>query len=312
MTDNNVIEDSKNLKCGFVSVIGPPNAGKSTLMNTLVGTKVSIVSPKVQTTRTIVRGIAIKDKSQIIFIDTPGIFQPRKRFERAMVQAAWTGGEGGDLMMIVLDAGRKDVLSTAEHILSELSASEDVNKEKIVLVLNKVDQVQPEKLLGLSATLNEMFAFGATFMISALKQRGTDDLLTYLAAHMPDGIWHYPEDQISDMPMRMLASEITREKLFLRLHQELPYGVLVDTEGWEEFDNGSVKIDQIVYVTRDNHKGIVLGKGGQQIKAVGEAARKELEHIMDRRVHLKLYVKVKENWQDDPDMYRMIGLDFAS
>lgn len=297
-------------RCGFVAVLGAPNAGKSTLINALVGTKVTIVSPKVQTTRTIVRGIAVAGDSQIIFIDTPGIFRAKKRLERAMVAAAWNGEAEADLSLFIIDASRRQPDDENRQILDALKEKKaDTPDKKMILVMNKIDSVQREKLMAMAAKLNEEIAFDATFMISALKEDGTKDLLAWLAGRMPAGPFHFGEEQVSDMPMRLLAAEITREKLFHNLHEELPYGLTVETESWEQFDDGSVKIDQVVYIAREAHKPIIIGRGGQAIKRVGEASRRELEEILEQRVHLKLFVKVRENWVDDPERYRLWGLD---
>ncbi|MCB9988238.1 MAG: GTPase Era [Rhodospirillales bacterium] len=298
-------------RCGFIAVIGAPNAGKSTLINQMVGSKVTIVSPKVQTTRTQVRGIALHENSQIIFVDTPGIFVPKKRLERAMVAAAWAGNDEADMVVLVVDASAKGrAKEETAAIIDRLVQSGD--KRPCFLVLNKVDCIAPEKLLKSAQELNDRFPFQATFMVSALKGKGTDDILNTLAAAVPEGPFLFPEDQSGDMPMRFMAAEITREKLYHRLHQELPYSLAVETENWEQFDNGSIKISQIVYVSREAHKPIVLGKGGQTIKAVGQMARKELEDIMGVQVHLKLFVKVHENWADDPERYEHMGLDFRA
>ena len=302
--------DAIKQRCGFVAVIGAPNAGKSTLVNALVGGKVSIVSPKVQTTRTMVRGIVVKDQSQVIFIDTPGIFQPEKRLERAMVSVAWQGEHDADIVMLIVDAAHKKSLRQSEDIIRKLAGGD--HKRPCVLVLNKVDKVKKEELFALAQRLNDMLPFTATFMVSALKENRTSDILDWLAWHGPGGGWDYQEDQLRDMPSPPLAAEITREKLFHRLHQELPYALTVETEGWENFDNGSIKIDQVVYVARETHKGIVLGKGGAQIKHIGETARQELETILECRVHLKIFVKVSERWQDDPERYALWGLDSSS
>lgn len=294
-------------RCGFVSVIGAPNAGKSTLVNRVVGTKVSIVSPKVQTTRSRVLGIALKGNSQVIFIDTPGIFQPKnkERLGRAMVDAAWQGMADGDMIALIVDS-KKGVDGNTKRIISRLAEQ----KASVILVLNKIDLIPREKLLALVAALHEDAAFAETFMISALNGDGVGDLLDYLAANVRPGPWLYPEDQVSDMPMRLLAAEIVREKLFLQLHQELPYALTVETESWEEFDNGSVKISAEIIVERDNQKGIVLGKQGQRIKAVGEAARVELSEAFERNVHLFLRVKVRADWRSRAEHYQAIGLDF--
>jgi GTP-binding protein Era len=295
-------------RCGFVAVLGAPNAGKSTLLNALVGTKVSIVSPKVQTTRANVRGIALYEHAQIILIDTPGIFNPSKSLERAMVSAAWQGGAEADMVMFVVDASKSVSDPKTTKLIKRLG--EEANGRPAILVLNKVDKIAKEKLLQMSIALNDLYDFDATFMISALKEKGTDDILRWLSTRLPESPWHYPEDQVSDMPMRLMAAEITREKLFNKLYQELPYGLMVETEDWEDFDNGSIKISQLITIARDQHKGIVLGKGGQQVKQIGEMARKELEEILETRVHLKLFVRVQENWADDPEKYEIIGLDY--
>ncbi|MCC2609136.1 GTPase Era [Neorhizobium petrolearium] len=290
---------------GFVALIGPTNAGKSTLMNRLVGAKVSIVSHKVQTTRAIVRGIAIHGRAQIVFMDTPGIFKPRRRLDRAMVTSAWGGAKDADLIMLLIDSER-GLRGDAEAILEGLK---EVRQPKI-LALNKIDQVKREDLLKLAAAANEVVPFERTFMISATTGSGCDDLMDYLAQTLPEGPWYYPEDQISDLPMRQLAAEITREKLFLRLHQELPYSSHVETEKWEERKDGSVRIEQVIYVERESQKKITLGKGGEAIKAISTASRNELSEILEQPVHLFLFVKVRENWGDDPERFREMGLEF--
>ena len=294
-------------RSGFVALIGATNAGKSTLVNRLVGAKVSIVSHKVQTTRAIVRGIAIHDNAQIVFMDTPGIFKPRRRLDRAMVTTAWGGAKDADFIMFLIDSER-GLKGDAETILEGLK---EVHQPKI-LVLNKVDRVKPEDLLKLTAAVNEVVKFERTFMISALNGSGCEDVMNYLAAALPEGPWYYPEDQISDLPMRQLAAEITREKLFLRLHQELPYSSHVETEKWEERKDGSVRIEQVIYVERDSQKKIALGKNGEAIKAISMASRKELSDILEQPVHLFLFVKVRENWGDDPARFREMGLDFPT
>ncbi|MAY63752.1 MAG: GTPase Era [Rhizobiales bacterium] len=306
---NDTVED-KNIeeqptRSGFVALIGAPNAGKSTLVNRLVGAKVSIVSHKVQTTRAIVRGIATVDRTQIVFVDTPGIFSPRRRLDRAMVTTAWGGAKDADIVLVLIDAERGLVGDAAKL----LEALDQVHHPKI-LILNKVDQVKRESLLALTAEANSKATFERTFMISALDGSGVDDLATFLAERLPEGPWYYPEDQISDLPMRQLAAEVTREKLYLRLHQELPYSSHVETERWEEKKDGSVRIEQVIYVERDSQKKIVLGKGGDAIKSIGQAARKEIAEILDQKVHLFLFVKVRENWGDDPERYREMGLEF--
>lgn len=294
-------------RSGFVALIGAPNAGKSTLLNQLVGAKVSIVTHKVQTTRAIVRGIATHENAQIVFIDTPGIFNPRRTLDRAMVTTAWGGAKDADVVAFLIDAER-GIKGDAEAILGKLK---DVAQPKI-LILNKVDRVKRETLLELAAKANEAVAFERTFMVSALQGSGCDDLLSYFAETLPVGPWYYPEDQISDLPMRQLAAEITREKLFLRLHQEVPYAIHVETEKWEERKDGSVRIDQVVYVERDSQKKIVLGHKGSAIRAVGQAAREEIADILEQKVHLFLFVKVREGWGNDPERYREMGLEFPS
>lgn len=292
-------------RSGFVALIGAPNAGKSTLVNQLVGTKVSIVTHKVQTTRAIVRGIATHGRTQIVFVDTPGIFRPRRRLDKAMVTTAWGGARDADLVLVLIDAER-GIRGDAETILDNLAG---IVQPKI-LVLNKVDRVKPETLLKLTADANARAGFERTFMISALTGSGCSDLLDFLATRLPEGPWYYPEDQISDLPMRQLAAEITREKLYLRLHQELPYSSHVETEKWEEKKDGSVRIEQVIYVERDSQKKIVLGRKGETIRAIGEAARKEIAEVLEQKVHLFLFVKVRENWGDDPERYREMGLEF--
>jgi GTP-binding protein Era len=291
-------------RSGFVALIGAPNAGKSTLLNRLVGAKVSIVTHKVQTTRAIVRGIATHERTQIVFVDTPGIFRPRRRLDEAMVTTAWGGAKDADIVLVLLDAER-GIKGDAERILDGLGG---IRQPKL-LVLNKIDRVARETLLGLSAEANARAAFERTFMVSALTGSGCDDLLGHLAAALPEGPWYYPEDQISDLPMRQLAAEITREKLFLRLHQELPYSSHVETEKWEEKKDGSVRIEQVIYVERESQKKILLGQKGQTIRAIGQAAREEIAQILEQKVHLFLFVKVRE-WGDDPERFREMGLEF--
>ena len=292
-------------RSGFVALIGAPNAGKSTLINRLVGAKVSIVTHKVQTTRSIVRGIATHGNAQIVFVDTPGIFKPRRRLDTAMVSTAWGGARDADIVLVLVDAER-GLKGDAGAMLDRLP---EVRQPKI-LVLNKIDRVRHEALLALAEAANGKVVFDRTFMISALSGSGCDDLLDHLAAALPEGPWYYPEDQISDLPMRQLAAEITREKLFLRLHQELPYASHVETEKWEEKKDGAVRIDQVIYVQRDSQKKIVLGHKGETIRAIGEASRKEIGEILGQKVHLFLFVKVRENWGDDPERFREMGLDF--
>ncbi len=292
-------------RCGFVALIGAPNAGKSTLLNALVGAKVSIVSHKVQTTRMLVRGIAIEKDSQLIFVDTPGIFAPKRRLDRAMVTSAWSGAHDADLVGVLIDA-RKGLDDESEAIVAGLS---EVRKDKFLL-LNKIDLVEKPGLLALAQDVNARAKFAATFMISALDGSGITDLKSWLAEHVPPGPFHYPADEISDAPMRQLAAEITREKLFLRLHQELPYQSTVETESWKELKDGSVRIEQTIYVERESQRKIVLGKGGQTIKSIGAEARKEVGALLEQPVHLFLFVKVREGWGDDPERYREMGLEF--
>lgn len=292
-------------RCGYVAMVGAPNAGKSTLVNALVGTKVSIVSPKVQTTRFRVLGIVMSGPAQVILVDTPGIFQPRRRLDRAMVAAAWNGAADADLVCLLVDAHRGYDEDT-QAIVEKLRES----KRQAVLILNKVDAVKKENLLILAAQLHETGLFSEVFMISALKGDGLAPLAQLFAERVPQGPWMFPEDEISDLPQRMLAAEITREKAFLKLHEELPYALTVETEMWEEREDGSARIDQVIYIQRESQKAIVVGKGGHQIKAIGAAAREELETLLDRRVHLFLHVKVKEDWQDRRTHYSEMGLDF--
>jgi GTPase len=292
-------------RCGFVALIGTPNAGKSTLLNALVGSKISIVTPKVQTTRALIRGIAMEGAAQLIFVDTPGIFAPRRRLDRAMVGSAWGSTQDADIVALLIDS-QKGVQEDEEAILRRLA---DVRAPKI-LVLNKVDLVEKPKLLTLAQLLNERAAFAATFMVAARSGDGVGDLKRYFAAHVPPGPWLYPEDQISDAPLRQLAAEITREKLYLRLHQELPYQSTVETEVWKELKDGAVRIEQTIYVERESQRKIVLGKGGQAIKAIGAAARAEIAAAIEHPVHLFLFVKVREGWGDDPERYREMGLEF--
>lgn len=294
-------------RCGFVALIGAPNAGKSTITNNFVGSKVSIVSPKVQTTRTLVKGIGVYGETQIIFIDTPGIFKPKRRLDRAMVGSAWDGVGDADIIVLVVDA-KRGFDDETRSIIARLKK----RKLDAVLVLNKVDLVQKEKLLGLSAALNAEFPFKETFFISAQTGQNTEDFYQYLADNLPQSPWYYPEDQISDMPLKLLAAEIVREKLFLFLHQELPYTLTVEPELWERRDDGSVRAEITIYVERDNQKIIVLGKGGSMIKRIGQAARCELEDLLEDRIHLFLFVKVRENWQEDAARYSAWNLNFNS
>ena len=296
-----------SLRCGFVAIVGAPNVGKSTLLNCLVGTKVSIVSPKVQTTRSRILGICIEGATQLVLVDTPGIFKPRRRLDRAMVAAAWGGAQEADLVLLLVDSAAgldADTRSIVERLKAEGG--------KAILALNKVDAVKKPALLKLAAHLDGVGVFTDTFMISALSGSGVPDLLAHLAGAVPEGPWLYPDDQLSDMPGRLLAAEITREKIYLQLHQELPYAASVDTETWKEKKDGSVRIEVSVYVERPSQKAIVLGKGGARIKAIGEAARIELEELLERRVHLFLFVKVRKDWGEDPERYRDLGLDYKA
>jgi GTP-binding protein Era len=299
------LADENRTRCGFVALIGAPNAGKSTLLNAMVGSKVTIVSPKVQTTRALIRGIAVERASQLIFVDTPGIFRPRRRLDRAMVNTAWGGAQDADLVGVLIDA-RKGLDEESEAILTRLA---EVRHPKVA-ILNKIDLVEKAKLLGLVAELNARATFAATFMISALTGDGVADVKHWLAEHVLEGPWLYPADQISDAPMRHLAAEITREKLFHKLHQELPYQSTVETDSWKEQKDGSIRIEQTVFVERESQRKIVLGKGGQTIKSIGEAARREIAEIAEAKVHLFLFVKVREGWGDDPERYREMGLEF--
>jgi len=299
------VSDHIAKRCGFVALIGAPNAGKSTLVNRLVGAKVSIVSRKVQTTRSLIRGIVLRDDSQIVLVDTPGIFEPRRRLDRAMVATAWGGARDADVVALLIDA-IKGVDKEVEALLAGLGA---IKTPKVVLI-NKIDAVPREALLGLAEKLHASAPFDQVFMISALTGDGLEDLAAYFAGAVPEGPWLYPEDEISDLPLRRLAAEITREKLFERLHQELPYQATVETESWREQQDGSVRVDQTIYVTRDSHKKIVIGKGGQAIKAISMAARQEIAGIAERAVHLFVFVKVREKWIDDPERYREMGIEF--
>jgi GTP-binding protein Era len=292
-------------RCGFVALIGAPNVGKSTLINALVGAKVSIVTPKVQTTRSLIRGIAIEGDAQLIFVDTPGIFSPRRRLDRAMVGTAWGSTQDADLVALLIDS-RRGLKEDDEKILQGLG---EIRPPK-VLVLNKIDLVDKLALLVLTHEANQHASFAATFMISALSGDGVPDLKRWLAAHAPAGPWLYPPDQISDAPLRQLAAEITREKLYLRLHQELPYQSTIETEVWKDLKDGAVRIEQTLYVERESQRKIVLGKGGQTLKAIGTAARAEIAAAIEQPVHLFLHVKVREGWADDPERYRAMGLEF--
>ena len=294
-------------KAGFVTLIGEPNAGKSTLLNTMVGSKISIVTHKVQTTRARIRGVALEGESQIVFVDTPGLFKPRRRLDRAMVAAAWSGAADADIVVFMVEAHR-GITPGVRAILEELK--EMAEHRPIALAINKIDRVSSEALLELTEDLNGQLAFAQTFMIAASKGYGVGDLKTWLAQSLPEGPWLYPEDQIADLPMRMIAAEITREKLTLRLHQELPYQLTVETENWQERKDGSVRIEQVVYVMRDGHKGIILGNKGETIKAVSMTARRELSEMLERTVHLFLQVKVRQGWLEEAQRYSAMGLDF--
>lgn len=306
------MSDAPKTRCGFVAVIGAPNAGKSTLVNALVGTKVSIVTPKVQTTRMPVRGVAIRGAAQIVFVDTPGIFKPRRRLDRAMVKSAWAGAGDADAVLVVVDAPQlaKEPDGLAARDTASIVAGLKETGRQAALVLNKIDAMKPEALLPLAEKLNAAGVFSDVFMISATRGAGVEDVAAWCAARVPEGIWLYPEDQAADIPSRLLAAEITREKLYLRLHDELPYAATVETEAWSEKKDGSVRIDQTIYVERDGQKAIVLGKGGKAVKAIGEAARQEMEELFGRRVHLFLFVKVRENWAERREYYSALGLEF--
>ncbi|WP_116086891.1 GTPase Era [Tropicimonas sp. IMCC34011] len=295
-------------RAGFVALIGEPNAGKSTLLNRMVGAKVSIVTHKVQTTRARIRGIAMEGASQIVFVDTPGLFRPRRRLDRAMVAAAWSGAADADVVVLLIEAHRG--LTEGVRAIIE-SLNDRSGAAPVALAINKIDRVKAETLLALTQKLNDAYPFARTFLISAEKGHGVQDLRDWLAAEVPESPWLYPEDQIADLPMRMIAAEITREKLTLRLHQELPYQLTVETETWEERKDGSVRLDQVIYVMRDGHKGIVLGHKGETTKAVGLAARTELEEFLGRRVHLFLQVKVRPDWLNERERYSEMGLDFS-
>ncbi len=301
------MNETAETRAGFVALIGEPNAGKSTLLNRMVGAKVSIVTHKVQTTRARIRGVAMQDNSQIVFVDTPGLFRPRRRLDRAMVAAAWSGASDADVVVLLIEAHR-GITDGVREILAALK--DRGGKAPVALAINKIDRVKAETLLSLSQDLNDAFSFAKTFMISAERGYGCDDLKEWLAAQLPVSPWLYPDDQLADLPMRMIAAEMTREKLTLRLHQELPYQLTVETENWEERKDGSARIDQVVYVARDGHKGIVLGRKGETAKAVSQAARAELEEFLGRKVHLFLTVKVRPNWLEEAERYSEMGLDF--
>lgn len=295
-------------RCGYVSVIGAPNAGKSTLVNQLVGSKVSIVSPKVQTTRTRVLGIICEKETQIILVDTPGIFAPKARLEKAMVAAAWAGAKDSEEILLIIDVGHGYINPETRAIIDRLKQQQ----RKVAAVLNKIDLLKKDKLLALATEINAEGIFTDIYMVSAQTGDGCKRLVDDLSKKMPEGPWMFAEDQVSDMPLRLLSAEITREKIFLQLGDELPYASTVETDKWEEFDDGSVKISQTIYVMRETQKAIFLGKGGSRIKSIGQAARKDLEEMLERRVHLNIFVKVREKWTDDPERYRDWGLDFNS
>jgi len=302
------MSENEPRRCGLVALVGAPNAGKSTLLNQLVGAKVSIVTPKVQTTRTRVSGIAIEGSTQLVFVDTPGIFtKTKRRLERAMVASAWAGAADADQVVVVVDGTKKGIGDDARRILAGLKEG----KRKAILALNKVDLIKRQELLPRAAQLNEAFDFEKIFMISAQTGDGVADLKKYLASLMPEGPWLFADDDLSDLPERLLAAEVTREQLFLNLHDELPYDLMVETESWKDFKDGSVKIQQVIYVRRDSQKSIVLGKGGATVKAINLAARKELEAQLGRKVHLFLFVKVRDTWPDDPERFRAMGLDWV-
>lgn len=302
----NMTKQNKSSRCGFVALLGAPNAGKSTLLNALVGSKISIVTHKVQTTRTRFIGVALHGDSQLIFVDTPGIFTPKKRLERAMVSAAWEGASDADSIILLVDTSRR-----IDEDTRKIARSLKDRGGKCILALNKIDLIRRDTLLALSQELNEIGDFSQTLMISALKGDGLDDLKDLVSANLPEGPWLYPEDQLTDITERMLASEVTREKFFMRLHEELPYAMTIETENWEEKKDGSVRIEQVIYVERDSQKAIVIGKGGRSLKEIGKQAREDLEEMFERRVHLFIFVKVRKNWSDDKERYRGMGLDWV-
>ena len=301
------MSSQKPTRCGFVALIGAPNAGKSTITNHFVGSKVSIVSPKVQTTRTLVKGIGIFDNTQIIFLDTPGIFKPKRRLDRAMVASAWSGADDADITVLLVDA-KKGFDDETRAIIADLKKK----NKSAVLLINKIDLVKKEALLALSGSLNEAFPFKETFFVSAATGKNLDEFYKYLADNLPESPWYYPEEQMSDMPLKLLAAEVVREKLFLFLQQEIPYALTVEPELWERREDGSVRAEMTIYVERDNQKIIILGKGGAMIKRIGQSARQELEKLLECWVHLFLFVKVWENWQEDAGRYSVWGLDFKA
>jgi len=297
--------DNQPQRCGFVTLIGAPNAGKSTITNDFVGSKVSIVSPKAQTTRTLVKGIGIFDNAQIIFLDTPGIFKPKRRLDRSMVASAWGGAGEGDIVVLVVDA-KRGFDDETRKIIDELNKQ----KTEAVLLLNKIDLINKEKLLPLSAALNDYGNFKATFMVSASTRQHIEDFYRYLASSLPESPWYYPEEQMSEMPLKLLAAEIVREKLFMNLHEEIPYSLTVEPELWQRRDDNSIRAEMTIYIERDGQKKIIIGRNGEMIKKIGQSARKELEDILEERIHLFLFVKVRENWIDDPARYKEWNLDY--
>ena len=308
MTDTDTPTPAEGQRAGFAALIGEPNAGKSTLLNRMVGAKISIVTHKVQTTRTRIRGVCMEGQAQIVFVDTPGLFRPRRRLDRAMVKAAWGGATDADIIVLLIEAHR----GLTEGVAAIIDRMKDQipQGQPVALAINKIDRVKAEVLLALAEKMNEAFPFVETFMISAEKGYGVDKLRQWIASQLPEGPWFYPEDQIADVPMRMIAAEMTREKLTLRLHEELPYQLTVETEKWEDKPDGSTRIDQLIYVMRDGHKGIVLGNRGETIKAIGQAARAEISEFLGRTVHLFLQVKVRPNWLEEAERYSEMGLDF--
>jgi len=298
-------QPANNQRCGFIALVGAPNAGKSTLLNAMVGAKISIVTHKAQTTRAQIRGVVNRGNSQIVFIDTPGVFAPKRRLDRAMVKSAWSGAGDADFIALIIDAP-KGITPEVDRLLAGIKRAGNT----CLLVLNKIDKINPENLLSLSAQLNERADFTRTFMVSALKGHGLEDFADWAEKSVPPGPWHFPEDQITDLSLALSAAEITREKLFLRVHEEIPYNITVETERFKVQKDGAYRIDQVIYVTRDGHKKIVLGKNGQSIKAIGAEARRELCEMFETKVHLFLFVKVRQNWADDPGRYREMGLEF--
>ncbi|VAW15717.1 GTP-binding protein Era [hydrothermal vent metagenome] len=310
MSSNKQEQDNKqppenNKRCGFIALLGAPNAGKSTLLNAVVGAKISIVTHKAQTTRSQIRGVVNRGDSQIVFIDTPGVFSPKRRLDRAMVKSAWSGAREADFAALIIDA-HKGITPEVDRLLEGLKNAGNI----CLLVLNKIDKINPENLLSLSAQLNERGNFAKTFMVSALKGHGLEDFVEWAKKASPPGPWHFPEDQITDLSLALSAAEVTREKLFLRIHEEIPYNITVETESFKVQKDGSYRIEQVIYVTRDGHKKIVLGKGGQTIKNIGAEARRDLSEMFETKVHLFLFVKVRASWADDPSRYREMGLEF--